>query len=287
MQKEKTMKIAISAESTVDLSTELLEQFDIKTTPFTITLGEQVFCDDQNISKKIFEFVEKNKTLPKTSAVNQFQYQEHFSSLLKSYDAIVHISISSQMSSAYQNALNASKQFENVFVVDSKTLSTGIALLAIKARNLANDKIPAKDIAEIIQDQTQNVQADFILENLQYLYRGGRCSSLSLLGANLLKIKPLITVRDGKMTSSKKFMGNFSTCVEKYSNHIFETYKNPDLQYAFVTCSSADKDIIDNLVEKLKNRGFKNIFQTFAGGTICSHCGPNCLGILFLNNPEN
>lgn len=281
------MKIAISAESSIDMPQTLLDQFDIHTTPFTITLDDTVLEDYQGASEKIFEFVEKTKRLPKTSAVNQIQYEEHFEKLLKNYDAIIHISISSQMSSAYQNAVLASKKFRDVYVVDSLTLSTGIALLAIQASNLAKQNIHPKQIFEQVQSMTSCVQADFILENLQYLYRGGRCSSLALLGANILKIKPLITVRDGKMTSTKKFLGNFAACVEKYSNHIFQQYKDPILDYAFVTCSSADEKIIQSLKQKLKDRGFKNIFETRAGGTISSHCGPNCLGILFLNNPQN
>lgn len=279
------MKIAISAESTIDLPQNLLEKFDIHTTPFTINLDEQVLHDEQGVSSKIYDFVEKTKKLPKTSAVNQIQFEEHFASLLKSYDAVVHISLSSVISSACQNALTAAKNFDNVFVVDSKTLSTGIALLAIRARKLADSGLDAKTIANKIQNLTPNVQAGFILENLQYLYRGGRCSSLALFGANLLKIKPQIIVNSqGKMVLGKKFMGNFGVCVEKYANQILSDYKNPDLENVFVTHSSPMDEVVQKLILKLKERGFKNIYDTYAGGTISSHCGPNCIGILFLNN---
>lgn len=278
------MKIAISAESTIDLPSNLLEKFDIHTTPFTINLDEQVIPDEQGVSSKIYDFVEKTKTLPKTSAVNQVQFEEHFSSLLKSYDAVVHISLSSVISSACQNAIAAAKNFDNVYIVDSKTLSTGIALLAIRARKLADNGLDAKTIANKIQNLTPNVQAGFVLENLQYLYRGGRCSSLALFGANLLKIKPQIIVNSqGKMVLGKKFMGNFGVCVEKYANQILSDYKNPDLEYVFITHSSPMDEIVQKLTAKLKERGFKNIYDTFAGGTISSHCGPNCIGILFLN----
>ena len=278
------MKIAISAESTIDLPSNLLEKFDIHTTPFTINLDEQVIPDEQGVSSKIYDFVEKTKTLPKTSAVNQVQFEEHFSSLLKSYDAVVHISLSSVISSACQNAIAAAKNFDNVYIVDSKTLSTGIALLAIRARKLADNGLDAKTIANKIQNLTPNVQAGFVLENLQYLYRGGRCSSLALFGANLLKIKPQIIVNSqGKMVLGKKFMGNFGVCVEKYANQILSDYKNPDLEYVFITHSSPMDEIVQKLTAKLKERGFENIYDTFAGGTISSHCGPNCIGILFLN----
>ena len=282
------MKIAISAESTIDLPQNLLDKFDIHTTPFTINLDEQALPDEQGISSKIYNFVEKTKTLPKTSAVNQVQFEEHFASLLKSYDAIIHISLSSVISSACQNAIIASKNFDNVYIVDSKTLSTGIALLAIKARQLADSGLCAKTIAGQIQDQTKDVQAGFVLENLQYLYRGGRCSSLALFGANLLKIKPQIIVNDqGKMVLGKKFMGNFDVCVERYANQILSDYKKPDLENVFITHSSPMDKIVQMLTTKLKERGFKNIYDTFAGGTISSHCGPNCIGILFLNKPQN
>lgn len=278
------MKIAISAESTIDLPSNLLKKFDIHTTPFTINLDEQVIPDEQGVSSKIYDFVEKTKKLPKTSAVNQIQFEEHFASLLKSFDAVVHVSLSSMISSACQNALTAAKNFDNVYVVDSKTLSTGIALLAIRARKLADSGLDAKTVANKIQNLTPNVQAGFILENLQYLYRGGRCSSLALFGANLLKIKPQIIVNEqGKMVLGKKFIGNFGVCVEKYANQILSDYKNPDLENVFITHSSTMDEIVQKLTAKLKERGFENVYDTFAGGTISSHCGPNCIGILFLN----
>lgn len=277
------MKIAISAESTIDLSQELLDKYNIKTTPFTINMGDQLVEDRIGISKEIFEFVDENKKLPKTSAVSPDQFKTHFENLLKEYDAIVHISLSSLMSSAYNNAVSTAKDMENVFVVDSKSLSTGIALLAIKGRELADDRHTAQEIYDILNATTEKVEAGFVLETLNYLYKGGRCSALTLLGANLLKIKPQIIVEKGKMILGKKYMGGMTKVVEKYIDDLLVANPNPILDYVFITHSSPMPDAEALLIQKLQERGFKNIYNTYAGGTVSSHCGPNCIGVLFIN----
>ena len=190
------MKIALSAESTIDLPQELLDEYGIKTTPFTINFNDELVEDRFGISKDIFEFVEQTKKLPKTSAVSPDQFKTHFENLKKNHDAIIHISLSSLMSSAYNNACTIAKEMENVYVVDSKSLSTGIALLAIKARDLIDQGLEAEEIFKTLNDTVPHVEASFVLERLNYLHKGGRCSALTLLGANILKIKPQIIVQN-------------------------------------------------------------------------------------------
>lgn len=283
------MKIAITAESTIDLPKELLKKYDIHTIPFTILLGEEMGLDGDIDSKKIFEYVQKTKILPKTSAVNEFQYTEFFTKLLEEYDAIVHISLSSGMSTACEQAKLAASKMQNIYIVDSKSLSTGIALLAIYASKLASKgNLSAAEIAKLTSDRVPHVQASFVIERLDYLYKGGRCSSLQLFGANLLRLRPRIVVKPdtGKMTSSGKFRGKMEQVVEDYCKQTLNEFNNPDLSVAFVTYTTATEGMVANAKKALQERGFKTIYETQAGGTITSHCGEHTLGILYINDAK-
>ena len=280
------MKITISAESTIDCPKELLEVYDIKTVPFTITLGDVSKRDGEVSCDEIIEFVNKNKILPKTSAVNEEQYKEHFNGLLSESDAVVHFSLSKEMSSAYANAKKVAENYKNVFVVDSGSLSTGIALLAIYAAKLAKKGLSACEIYERCVKRVPFVQASFELKRVDYLYKGGRCGVLSYLGANLLKIRPQILVKNGKMVSGKKYRGNYTHVVKNYCIDILETFNSPDLSEAFVTYTTASEEIVSYARQALIDAGFKNVHITRAGGTITSHCGEDCLGILYINDGD-
>jgi DegV family protein with EDD domain len=278
------MKIAISCETTADLTKELIKEFDIKIIPFQIFLGDKSYLDGEITTDEIIDFVAKNKILPKTGAINSFQYEEHFNNILKNYDAIIHFSLSSELSSAYQNAKNVAEKMENVFVIDTKSLSTGIALLALYAKKLVEDGLDAKTIYEKCLERLPKVQASFELKRLDYLYKGGRCSALMYYGANLLNIRPQIIVKDGKMISGKKYRGNFEHVVNNYCKDVLEEFNTPDLSVAFVTYTTASQEVIDIAINHLKSVGFEKVYVTRAGGTITSHCGENCLGILYIND---
>ena len=280
------MKIAISTETTIDLTKELIEEFDIKIVPFSIQLGEKSVFDGEITTDDIISFVNETGVLAKTSAVNEYSYTEHFSKILESYDAIVHFSLSSKMSLACTNAINASKQFKNVYVVDTLSLSTGIALLALYAKRLADSGEDAKTIYEKCVERVPSVQASFELKGLDYLHKGGRCSSLTYFGANLLKIRPQILVKDGKMVTGKKYRGNFGHIVKNYCKDVLEEYNTPDLTEAFLTYTTADEEVLETAKNALIERGFERIHVTRAGGTITSHCGEDCLGILYLNDGD-
>lgn len=277
------MKIAISAESTVDLPQELLEKYNIHTLPFGVNMGEDLVEDGPGVSNQVFEYVAKTGNLPKTSAVSPEQFMEHFTNLKKDYDAIIHFSLSSQLSCAYNNACLMAKELENVYVVDSKTLSTGIALLAIYAGELTTKKYSAEQIYNMALEKRDSVQASFVIEKLNYLYKGGRCSALSLLGANILKIKPQISLKNGKLVVAKKLIGSMSKVLNKYCDELLAENPNPDLERVFITSSSEMPEVVEELKQKLLDRGFKTVYNTLAGGTITCHCGPNTLGVLFLN----
>lgn len=279
------MRIKISAESTIDLPKELLEKYEISTIPFQITLGDKVGFDGEISSTEIIDFATATKILPKTSAINEFTYAEYFTKLLKDNDYVIHFSLSSELSCACQNAKMAANGFNGrVFVVDTRSLSTGIALLAISAKKLVDEGVDVKTIVERVSARTPFVNASFELKRLDFLYKGGRCSSLALLGANIFHIHPQIIVKDGKMIAGKKYRGSFNKVVDSYCRDTLEQFANPDLDLAFVTYTTAPQEIVDMAKRHLEDAGFKNIYVTTAGGTITSHCGENTLGILFVND---
>lgn len=279
-------KIAISLDSACDLSKELIEKYDFKIIPFGVNLGDKFFYDGEISPEEIFEYADNNKTLPKTNAVNEEAFKEHFAKILNDYDAIIHFDISSEMSSAYQNAVNASKNFKNVYVVDSRTLSTAISLEAIYAKKLTETMDDPAKIVELVKKRIPAVQTSFIIERLDYLYKGGRCSGLALLGANLLKIRPEIEVLNGNMKNTEKFRGKMADCVTKYCRATLEKYNHPDKSVIFITHSVADKELVDAAKAVVSEYGFENVYETTAGCTVSSHCGKNTLGILYINDGE-
>ena len=280
------MRIAISAESTIDLPKELLEKYQIHTVPFTVLMSGIAALDGQISPEEIFAYVNKNKVLPKTSAVNTYQYEKHFADLLKEYDYIIHFSLSSKISSAYANANVVASDNPNIKIIDSESLSTGIALEAIYASILVNKGMEFNDVVNHVLARISHVQASFILERLDYLYMGGRCNALQLFGANLLKLHPQIIVHNGKMVVGKKYRGKMEVNTLRYVLDTLARFNNPDKELIFITYSTAKTETIEAIKTILKERGFRNIFVTRAGCTISSHCGDGCLGILYINDGE-
>lgn len=279
------MNIAISTESTLDLPAELIEKYKISVLPYEVVLDGKTFLDGELSTQEMFDYVDKTGVLPKTTAINEFRYREYFENLLKTHDAVVHISLSSGITSSTQNAINAAGSLKNCYVVDSKSLSTGIALLAIYAAKLAETE-DAKTVYEKVSARVPYVQASFVIERLDYLYKGGRCSGLALFGANLLKIRPSIIVKndDGKMVPDKKYRGKMEQVVEKYCTDTLNKFDNPDKTIGFVTYTTATEGMAQAAKAALKAAGFTTVYETHAGGTIASHCGANTLGILYFND---
>ena len=278
------MKIAISAETTADLTKELYKEYDIRTIPFEVLLGETAYKDGDIDTREIFDFVNRTGVLPKTTALNEFQYKEYFKELLNEYDAVIHFSLSSKISSSCEHAIRASKKFENVFVIDSLSLSTGIALEAIYARELANQGLEVNEIVEKVTARIPNVQASFVVNTLSYLHKGGRCSALARFGGALFRLKPQIIVSNGAMAPGKKFIGRSNSCVNDYCDVTLKQFDNPDKSIVFITHSRATEDMVAIAREKLEALGFEKIYETIAGATITSHCGPKTLGILYIND---
>lgn len=281
------MNIRISAETTIDLPKELLEQFGISTIPFTLIMGEETVQDGEVSPDELFAFTDKTGKLPRTSAINEFQYEEYFKGLLEKADHVIHFALSSQISSACEHAIAASHADGlegKVHVVDTRSLSTGIALQAIYASKLAGKGKGPQEIVEACEKRIPFDQTSFSLESVNYLYKGGRCSMLAMLGANVLRLKPEIFVKDGKMVAGAKYRGPMKKVVLEYVEDTLKMFPNIDPEEAFVTYSTAPDDVVDAVEERLKKAGFKRIHRTRAGGTISCHCGPHCLGILYMND---
>ena len=278
------MRIRISADSTCDLSKELLEKYDVAITPLYIRLGEKDLKDSIEVTRDdIFCYVERTKSIPKTAAVNVGDYVDFFTKVKEEgYDGIVHFTISADMSSCYQNACLAAGTFENVYIVDSRTLSTGIGHLVLDACELRDEGKTAKEIFDILEERKQKLDVSFVLDTLRYLALGGRCNSLLAFGANILNIKPSIQVKEGKMGVDKKYRCSFERAVVRYINDKLADHDSLNLKRIFITDSGCS-DEVRNAAEEavLKNAPFAEVIHTRAGCTISSHCGPNCIGILF------
>ena len=280
------MKIAITCDSVCDLSQEQLEQNNVRILPLTISLADDSYQDGVDITpQKIFDFVSKTKQLPKTSANNEFQYTEFFEEVLKEYDGVIHFTIGSDISACYNNAAKAQNNFENVRVIDSKNLSTGIGLLVLYACKLRDEGKSLDEIADKVKARVPHVQASFVVERLDYLHKGGRCSAVALLGANILKIRPSIMVKDGKMGVHKKYRGKMEAVIADYVKDTLTEFKNYDNSICFITYTSATPEMIEAARKAIgENAAFKTIVETTAGATVTSHCGEHTLGILYFND---
>ena len=276
------MKIAISIDSACDMPQELKTKYNLFTMPYYVILGDKECIDGVDVcTEDLFSYVKETGTLPKTAAISSDKFRTYFVDLLKEYDEVIHFSLSSKMTSSCFNAI-AGAEGLNVHIIDSQSLSSGIALLVIKCAQMANEGIMnANEIVEKIKNMTSLVQASFLVDTLDYLHKGGRCSAVALIGSKLLKIKPKIAVKDGKMEVAKKYMGNINNCLIKY---VEDTLKgnNPEKTVAFCTHSSP-MDISSQICQKLREYGFNEVYDVNAGSTISSHCGPGTLGILFMN----
>ena len=275
------MAVKIACDSSVDLLKEYYEENNVAILPFTITLGDNDFLDGITINNEmIFDYVAKNKVLPKTSAINEYQYADFFKEHCGK-DGLIFISISSKTSCAYNNAVAAAKGFENVYVLDSLSLSTGGGLLVTYAVELSKKGLSAKEIFEKLEAKRKKVQASFTIDRLEYLHKGGRCSSVALLGANLLKLHPQIQLKNGSMVVNKKYRGKMSEVVKTYIDDTLAEFE-PDKKLCFLTHSNSDSEVVESARKHLESKNiFDKIIETHAGSTVTSHCGKNTLGILY------
>lgn len=283
------MKIILSAESTVDLSKPLQKEFDVHIVPFTVVIGEEEKKDGEVKGEDLFAYTEKTGKLAHTSAINVGQYLDYFTDLLKDADAIIHFSLSSKITSATGNAITAAKEVEEktgkrVIVIDSLSLSTGIAIQVVYCRKLIDKGLPIDEIVSKVLERRPYAQASFALERVDYLYKGGRCSAAAKFFAGALGIKPQILVKDGAMVSGKKFMGKAARWVPAYIDATLKQFDNWDPEICFMTYTAIPEEVLQAAEKKLYEIGFKRVERTIAGATISCHCGPGTLGVLYYND---
>ncbi len=276
--------IIISADSTCDLNTELRERYNVSIIPLGVNLGDKTYFDGVDIGPDdIYAHHAKTGELPKTTAANVGDCIDYFKPFTEKGKTVIHFALSSEFSSTYNNACLAASEFENIFVIDTRNLSTGGGLLVVAAAEMAKSGLEAKKIVEKINAMIPCVDASFVIDNLEYLHKGGRCSALAMLGANVLKLKPCIEVKNGKMGVGKKYRGKYGAVLKEYVAERLANIDDIDLDRVFVTHAGVDMEIVNAVVEQVKKTApFKEVFMTRAGCTISSHCGADTLGVLFV-----
>lgn len=282
------MNIKILSDSTCDLSPDLIRKYDIEILPLIVVKSDQEYFDGQTIvPQDIFDHVASGGSLCTTAARSVAAYQEAFAKYAADHDGVVHINISSDFSSCYQNACIAAQEFDNVRVVDSRNLSTGQGLVVLKACELAKTAESLDQLKADLDAFTSRVEASFVLDKLEYMVKGGRCSSAAALGANLLNLKPSIEVKDGKMAVVKKYRGKYDRCLYNYVKDRLGNREDIDRGTLFITHTPVSKECLEAVREAVKECGhFDNIYETEAGCTVSCHCGPGTLGVLFVRKGE-
>ena len=278
-------KVKIISDSTCDLSEELLIQYDIAVLPHPIVRDGELLQDNVSITPDdIYAHYERTGRLCTTSAPNAYDYEQFWRPWLDEGYEIVHFTISSEMSTAYNQAVLAAEETGHVYPVDSRSLSTGIGLLVLEACDLRDQGLSAEEIAARVREDSAKCQASFLVDVIEYLWKGGRCSSVAAIGANLLKLKPRIDVQNGKMLSTKKYRGKTTKCFASYADDLLKGKDNIRQNRIFITHSGIDEDIIQLVQDKIRQwqPGVEHIYVTRAGGTISCHCGPGTLGILYM-----
>ena len=279
-------KIILSADSTCDLGDELRERYNVQYYPFHVILDGKTYGDGVDlVPDRIYEVYREQKILPKTAAINAAEYAEYFKKWTDQGYEVIHLTLGSGLSATYNNCRMAAENMEGVYAIDSRNLSTGSGLAVIEAAERIAAGMPTAQIAKEVQELTARCHASFIIDTLEFLYKGGRCSALAMLGANMLQLKPCIEVNnaDGSMSVGKKYRGSLDKALEQYVRDKLSGRKDLKTDRVFITHSGISDEriaLVKKLVKELAD--FKEIFVTRAGCTISSHCGPNTLGVLFM-----
>ncbi len=283
-------KIILSADSTCDLGSELKARYDVHYYPFHVILEEKDYQDNVDITvQELFDAYYARKALPRTAAINMEEYVDYFKPWVEQGFDVIHLNLGGAISSAHKNCVLAAKELNalgkgQVYPIDSFNLSTGISLLILEAGDRIAAGMPAKQIAQEVSALRCKVHSSFILDTLDFMRAGGRCSTVAAVGANLLSLKPCIEVdnQDGSMHVGKKYRGNLQKVLVQYVKDRLALYDNIKTDHIFITYSSISPELAD-LVRKTiqKTMDFKEIHETSASCTISCHCGPNTLGILF------
>ena len=277
------MNIKITADSTCDLSGALLQEWNISLMPMHILMGEESYLDGVSIRPAdVFAHVQNGGKMPKSAAANLVEYADFFDHFAKEYDAVIHISVSSKLSSCYQNACLAAQQFENVSVVDSQNICTGQGYLVLQAAKWAADGLLPRNITMRLQNLAKRVQLSFVLNQLDYMAKSGRCSGVLAFGANILGIKPSLAVVDGELKVMKKYRGSLPICVGKYITDQLDGRDDIDTSMVFISSCQPKPGCMEAVKAGLKKYGkFEQVYETDIGTTIGGYSGPGTIGIVF------
>lgn len=276
-------KVKITCDSTCDLGLELYKQYDVSVVPLSIALGDRLCRDGEDVQPgDLFDYVEQTGKLPTTSAISLGEYEDFFRPLVEAGWEIVHINLSSELSASHQNARLAAQEVGNVHVVDSRSLSTGSGHLVILAAQLAAAGLEGAAIAEALNARKGALDVSFIVQTLDYLHKGGRCSGLARFGANMLKLHPEIVMEDGSLHVGRMYRGSMEKSILDYVRGRLEHAEDVDCSRIFVTHSGVPAQIVEKVIALIRQlHPFEEVVETVAGSTISCHCGPNCLGVLF------
>lgn len=278
------MSVKILTDSTCDLPPELIVQHDITVLPLSIGRNGQFYKDGIEITPKdIFAHVSAGGALCSTAAVNLSEFTDAFAQYSGGHDAVLCVTISAELSSCYTNACLAAASFPNVYVVDSRNLSSAQGLIVLDAVRLAESGLSGKEIAQILRDETAKVQSSFLLDRLDYMQKGGRCSAVTALGANLMHLRPCIAVRDGRMGVVKKYRGSFEHCMVQYTKELLAHCPDSRNDIAIVVHPDAERAAVEATLRTIKEDGrFAEVLEARTGCTVACHCGPNTIGVMFM-----
>lgn len=279
--------ILFSADSTIDITAELIKEFNIHIVPLHVIIGDEDYIDGVTLqASEIYAIVDKTGVLPRTAAVNEADFTSHFDKIRNGDTSIpvIHFSISSDLSCCCQNAKLAAAETENVHVIDGRALSTGTSLLILKAIDMARAGKSVEEICDFCNSSVEKIQTSFVVDDLLYLYKGGRCKGLTMYAAKVLKIHPMLQMHDGLLKQESKMIGSMKMVITKYVKYLKAQNPNPDEVRCFVTHTAMDDALVQHAINLTKEYfNFDTIYETTAGATITSHCGKGTLGILFMN----
>jgi len=276
-------KLTISVDNTCDLGQELYKKYDLKVIYFGVVIGSELYRDTDVKPEDIYKAVEKDGLLPKTNAALEMDYRDLFEASTKDGGTIIHFSMSDKLSASHGNAVRAAQGLDRVHVIDTKSLSVGIAILAIKAAELRDQGKSVDEILAVIKKMVDCSNAGFIIKDLNYLYRGGRASGLKLLGANLLKIRPSLVInKDGKIVPDRKFKGEFDQTVSEWTKSRVDQARHANKDLAIVVHSDISEALAQRVITAFKDAGFKDVLRFTTGVTLTTHVGRNMIGVIFL-----
>lgn len=276
-------RICIAADSTFDMTLEMVQQYGIEVSASYVRMGDQDYLDYPDLKQSdLFDYFRKTKKLPQTAAANPNDYDTLFRHCLENHDAVVFIAKSSGMSSCYANAVAAASDMENVYVIDSLSISSGSSLLAMEAVRM-KDSMSAKELVEYLITYRDKIIGSFIIETLEYLHEGGRCSTLAYLGASALQIRQSINIREGKLVVGKKYMGTYKRALKEFIDTTLAQHENMRPEVVMISHAIQDEAMLNGLIDQIKALNyFEQIIPLSVCAAVACHGGPNAFGLFFV-----